>query len=163
MKLLLRTLLFTLLYPGTVAGWVPWLLTRGAEPIEPSLSGWPVLSLAFLTLGLGMYGWCVWDFITQGSGTPAPYDPPQQLVATGLYRWVRNPMYEGVLLVLIGETLLYRSRALALYTIFLFLAFHLRVLWYEEPTLRRSFGESYEQYCRSVNRWIPRFGRRGRR
>jgi len=100
--------------------------------------------------------WCIADFARLGRGTLAPVDPPKALVIRGLYRYVRNPMYVGVVLVLLGESALFRSASLLLYTAVFFLIANLFVIVYEEPNLRARFGESYEHYRRSVARWIPR-------
>ncbi|OGO34780.1 MAG: hypothetical protein A2Z03_07020 [Chloroflexi bacterium RBG_16_56_8] len=101
--------------------------------------------------------WCFWDFLVKGRGTPAPIDPPKELVATGFYRYVRNPMYVGVLLILAGHFLWFGYWNLIIYTAFAFLATHLFVVLYEEPNLRKRFGRAYEDYLNSVPRWMPRF------
>ncbi|MGR3294458.1 MAG: methyltransferase family protein [Candidatus Scalindua sp.] len=108
------------------------------------------------TLGACISFWCVKDFVVSGKGTPAPFDPPMRLVLQGPYRYARNPMYVGLFLVLIGEAMLYASLFILLYSLFLLAAAHIFVVFYEEPTLIRKFGESYEQYLRSVPRWMPR-------
>jgi protein-S-isoprenylcysteine O-methyltransferase Ste14 len=109
---------------------------------------------------LGMGGflllWCVRDFFVSGKGTLAPWDPPKHLVVVGLYRHVRNPMYLAVLTIISGWCLLYVSVWLTLYLVFLALAFHLRVIFYEEPWLRRQFGAEWESYATAVSRWLPR-------
>ncbi|MBA2501702.1 MAG: isoprenylcysteine carboxylmethyltransferase family protein [Pyrinomonadaceae bacterium] len=102
-----------------------------------------------------LYLWCAWDFTFVGKGTPAPFDPPKEIVLRGLYRFVRNPMYVAVMLVLIGEVMFFESAVILIYASIVFLSFHLWVVYYEEPTLRRKFGESFEQYCQKVSRWIP--------
>ena len=109
-----------------------------------------------VTLGACISLWCVKDFVVRGKGTPAPFDPPTRLVLQGPYRYARNPMYVGLFLVLIGEAMLYASLFILLYSLVLLSAAHMFVVFYEEPTLRREFGESYEQYLRSVPRWLPR-------
>jgi protein-S-isoprenylcysteine O-methyltransferase Ste14 len=107
-------------------------------------------------LGAAIYFWCAWDFTFAGKGTPAPIYPPKELVATGLYRYVRNPMYAGILTLLLGEALFFASWRLLEYAGFVFLAFHLFVTLYEEPALRQKFGDSYKRYCATVSRWIPK-------
>lgn len=99
--------------------------------------------------------WCVGTFIVIGRGTPAPFDPPRQLVVVGPYRLVRNPMYIGAGLALAGAALFYESVALLAYAVAFTLITHLFVMMYEEPTLRATFGDSYERYCRQVRRWWP--------
>lgn len=88
-----------------------------------------------------------------------PIDPPKELVARGLYRYVRNPMYVGIVAILIGEALLFMSSRLFQYTVLAFSFYFLLVLIYEEPALRAKFGESYRQYCKVVPRWLPRLSK----
>ncbi len=107
-------------------------------------------------LGAVLLAVCIWEFTWSGRGALAPVDPPRALVVRGLYRYVRNPMYLSVTLVLLGEVLLTWSAALLVYWAIWFVAVNLFVLGYEEPALRRQFGQDYERYCRSVDRWIPR-------
>lgn len=152
MLLFLKNLVFVLVVPGTVAVYLPWLILRG-QPI-----GSPGYVLAAMLLGLlggTIYLWCLWDFAAFGRGTPAPIDPPKRLVVRGPYRHVRNPMYVCVLSVLLGWALLYKSLALVLYALAAGAVFHLFVVFYEEPHLRRVFGAEYEDYCSRVGRWMP--------
>lgn len=95
-------------------------------------------------------------FALQGLGTPAPIAPPRHLVVTGLYRYVRNPMYVAVVSLIVGQGLLFGSVQVLEYGLTLWLGFHLFVLLYEEPTLRGTFGGEYEGFCANVRRWIPR-------
>lgn len=95
-------------------------------------------------------------FAIQGLGTPAPVLPTKHLVVTGLYRYVRNPMYVGVAATIFGQGLVFGNVRVLEYGLLVWLAFHLFVLGYEEPTLRRSFGDEYAEFCRNVPRWIPR-------
>jgi len=149
----LRSLVFTFVVPGTVAGWAPWAIARGAT--LAAAAPWRWLGIVPLAAGLAIYVWCVVDFATAGRGTPAPIDAPRELVTRGLYRRTRNPMYVGVTSVLVGETWLFASPALALYTLCVVAAFNLFVRAYEEPTLHRLFGEAYDRYCAAVPRWFP--------
>jgi protein-S-isoprenylcysteine O-methyltransferase Ste14 len=98
----------------------------------------------------------VWGFILAGTGTPVPYDMPEELIVRGSYRFVRNPMYVGFYLLLLGQAILFKSFGFLLYLMVLFLLFHLLVVFVEEQMLKQKFGELYEQYCKSVPRWIPR-------
>lgn len=160
-RLVFKNLLFTVLVPGTAAVYVP-LLILGPEgrSLSPPLEPLQLLGLPVLAMGLGIYAWCLWDFAASGRGTPAPVDPPKVLVARGLYRYTRNPMYLGVLTVVVGEALLFRTPRLLAYAAGLLALFHLFVVLYEEPTLRRQFGAAYEDYRSRVPRWLlPR--RRG--
>ena len=156
--LVMRTVLFTLLAPGSVAGLVPWLIATEPGPrIAWLLVGERhLLGLLPMALGVALYLACAGRFVVEGRGTPAPIDPPRHLVVRGLYRWVRNPMYVAVLTVLLGEVLLSASVWLAAYAGLVGLAFHLFVRWYEEPRLTAQFGESYRAYAARVPRWVPR-------
>ena len=152
----LKTLIFSMLVPGTVAGIIPWLLLQGqagAVLLIPSI--W-LVGLLPLLLGVGLYFWCAGAFTFIGKGTPAPIDAPKFLVREGLYQWVRNPMYLAVLSVVIGEAILFHSLLLVGYALFVWIVVHLFVVFVEEPSLRRQFGESYETYLRIVPRWLPR-------
>ncbi len=157
----LRSLLFTFLLPGTIGGYLPWWILRATGATLGGALAWRWLGLVPLSVGLAIYVWCVADFALAGRGTPAPIDPPKELVVRGLYRVTRNPMYVGVLSVITGESWLFGSVPLAFYTVSVFAGFHCFVLGYEEPALRRSFGEAYQRYCAAVPRWLPHAYRRG--
>lgn len=159
MPLLLKNLLFTVLVPGTVAGYVPWLLTR-----EDAFRWGAGAALALLLFATGgaIYSWCVWDFAAFGRGTPAPIDAPKSLVVRGLYRYTRNPMYLGVLTVILAWAVLFGEWRLLVYAACVGACFQLFVVFYEEPHLRRTFGDSYEEYRARVGRWLPRIGRSDR-
>jgi len=152
MTLLLKNLLFTFVVPGTVAVYLPLAIVSAREPAS---GGWLAVGLALLLVGAAIYGWCVYDFATFGRGTPAPIDAPSRLVVRGLYRYTRNPMYLGVLTVILGWVALYRSAALGAYAIAVAAAFSLFIVLYEEPHLRRAFGDEYEAYRARVPRWLP--------
>lgn len=106
--------------------------------------------------GALLAAWCIGAFITKGQGTPAPFDPPRQFVASGPYRYVRNPMYIGGVNVIFGAGLALGSPSIVVLAGVSALGAHLFVLLYEEPTLKRRFGESYTRYKGSINRWLPR-------
>jgi protein-S-isoprenylcysteine O-methyltransferase Ste14 len=153
MLLVLKNLLFTALVPGTVAVYVPLLITQSRS----SASGLTlVLAVAVLVLGAAIYCWCVWDFATFGRGTPAPIDAPQKLVVRGLYRFTRNPMYVGVLAVIVGWAMFFRTMNLVLYALSVGICFHLFIVLYEERRLSEAFGSQYAEYCSEVARWLPR-------
>ena len=154
--LALRSVFWTLLFPGFFAGYVPWRYfgLREASLAPSSVSG--VAGLACIGLGTMLLATCIVEFARRGRGTLSPLDPPRHLVIGGLYRYVRNPMYLSVTLIVLGEVLVTRSRALALYWAIWFLCVNLFVMGYEEPTLRDKFGLSYSVYTRDVGRWIPR-------
>ena len=101
--------------------------------------------------------WCILAFAMLGKGTPAPFDPPRRLVVAGPYRYVRNPMYIGAGLALAGAALFYRSLPLLGYVGLFLLATHAFIVFYEEPTLTRLFGQQYRAYQMRVRRWLPRF------
>jgi protein-S-isoprenylcysteine O-methyltransferase Ste14 len=156
MSLLIRNLLFVIVVPGTVMVWAPWRWLRlwhGAG-IASAL-----LSVPIFLIGGSIFFVCVWDFGSTGRGTPGPWDPPRNLVRRRLYSAVRNPMYLGVLLVLLAEATLFRSLLLLEYAAGVALMFHAFVFVVEEPSLRRKFGENYAQYCAATPRWIPRLRR----
>jgi len=157
MRLFLKNLLFTLVVPGTVAVYVPLLIARDHPPTSGPLF---VLALALLALGGAIYAWCVWDFATFGRGTPAPIDAPKKLVVRGLYRYTRNPMYVGVLTVILGWAVLFQAAALVLYILIVGTCFHLFIVLYEERQLQQEFGGEYEDYRRRVSRWLPRLRHR---
>ena len=113
-----------------------------------------------LAAGAAILLWCVRDFYGAGKGTLAPWDPPKHLVTVGLYRFTRNPMYVGILLWLCGWSLLAGSPLLAGYTLFMAIAFHLRVVLYEEARLKKQFGEEWVSYAAMVSQWLPRLPRR---
>ena len=148
----LKTALFTAIVPGTVVGVVPWLLSRW-WPLELGAASWvgsPLVAAGALT-----YVACAFGF-ARARGTPATFDPPKELVVGGPHRYVRNPMYVGIVSILAGEALLYEAGSILIYAAALALAFHLFVVVYEEPHLHGLFGDSYAAYLREVPRWIPR-------
>src|SRR5947208_2277736 len=155
--LLLRSIFFTFLQPGTVTVLIPyWLISsRGAgfsrdQPLR--YAGLPLMAI-----GAAGLLWCIWNFFSAGRGTISPIDPPRHLVVRGLYRHVRNPMYVAVIMILLGEAIFFWSMPVLIEAgIFIVLA-NLFVVIYEERALRRQFGESYERYLETVGRWIPHY------
>ena|ERR1022692_2165186 len=153
----LGAFLFFFIAPSTVAGLLPWWITRarmGAPflgvPATRIVGG--ILIVAGLVPLVESFG----RFVMKGRGTPAPIFPTRLLVVSGFYRHVRNPMYVGVVAIIVGEALILGSSALLAYALLVWLGFFLFVMLYEEPTLRRSFGKPYEDFCRNVPRWLPR-------
>jgi protein-S-isoprenylcysteine O-methyltransferase Ste14 len=155
--LLLKNILFTIIVPGSAAVYIPLLLARRYVE-RPSLnwSAHQILAILSLSVGAVIYLWCVWHFAVNGRGTPAPIDAPIKLVIQGLYQYVRNPMYVGVLLMIIGWSVFFQYWGLVVYGAAIALMFHLFVVLVEEPILERTFGNDYESYCASVGRWVPR-------
>lgn len=153
--LFLRSLFFVFLIPGTFVVLIPQLIIEraGSTPSNRILSR--LIGLPLMLIGGSILLRCIWDFASKGRGTLAPVDPPRRLVVQGLYRYVRNPMYLGALFALLGQAVLFESTALIWYSILWLACVHLFVVLYEEPALRRQFGESYEQYCMTVHRWVP--------
>jgi protein-S-isoprenylcysteine O-methyltransferase Ste14 len=149
---------FLVIAPGFVAGLVPWWISHWR--VEAPFVGMPICRLGggvLVTLGLmGLLDSFVL-FALQGLGTPAPVFPTRHLVITGLYRYVRNPMYVAVVMTILGQGAVFGNVALLKYGGFVWLLFHLFVLVYEEPTLRATFGSGYTSFCEEVPRWIPRF------
>ena len=152
MLLFLKNLVFTLVVPGSVAVYLPWFIIRG-QPIG-TLS-YVLTAVVLMLLGGTMYLWCLWDFATFGRGTPAPIDAPKRLVVRGLYQYTRNPMYLGVLTVILGWVMLFQAVSLVLYAFAVGAIVHFFVVLYEEPHLRRLFGMEYNDYCSRVGRWLP--------
>jgi protein-S-isoprenylcysteine O-methyltransferase Ste14 len=150
--LLLRALLAFLALPTMVAGVIPaWL--AASHPVDPGLLP---AAIAVMMIGVLLLLWCVRDFFVSGRGTLAPWDPPRHLVIVGLYRYVRNPMYVAVLTILLGWALLHRSAIHLGYFLLVAVLFHLRVIFHEEPWLRRTFAAEWETYSAAVSRWLPR-------
>ncbi|MCG3189353.1 MAG: hypothetical protein LKCHEGNO_01713 [Burkholderiaceae bacterium] len=145
-----RALLAFIAMPGMVAFAIPavWLWWSGALHLQQP---WGLLPLAAGAVGLL---WCVRDFYVQGKGTLAPWSPPQNLVVVGLYRYSRNPMYVCVLLTLLGWAASFVSSGLLLYCALVALAFHLRVVYGEEPWLAQRHGPSWQAYVSRVPRWL---------
>ena len=144
-----RAVFAFLVLPGVVAFLVPMLLLR-PDLMEQS-NRW---GLVPFVIGVVLLLACVREFYVAGRGTLAPWAPPRSLVETGPYRWSRNPMYVGVLLILSGWAISFRSWPLALYAVAVLVAFHLRTVRHEEPWLARTFGDRWMQYRTRVSRWL---------
>lgn len=149
---------FLVIAPGFVAGLVPWWISHWR--LEAPFFGMPLFRLAGCALILMGVAGLLDSFVrfaVQGLGTPAPVFPTRHLVITGLYRYVRNPIYVAVVSTILGQGLVLGNLTLLEYGGLVWLLFHLFVLVYEEPTLRASFGSEYKKFCAEVPRWIPRF------
>ena len=140
--------------PTLVAGLVPWLLTGWDADDQPLALR--ILGVVVLVLGAALVVETTTRFVLQGRGTPAPWAPPERFVARGSYRVMRNPMYVGVLALILGQALLLGREILFVWAAAAWLLFHLFVLFEEEPGLRRRFGGEYQAYCDRVARWLPR-------
>jgi len=159
----LRHILAILLLPTTVTLVVPYLILSsrpaglGWVPAATPLDWTAILAGAcVLAAGLGLICTTVWQFATRGRGTLAPWDPPKHLVVAGVYRYVRNPMITGVILVLLGEALVLRSGAVLNWAALFFAINATYIPLLEEPLLERRFGNEYSEYKAHVPRWLPR-------
>lgn len=152
---LLRNVIVSTLFISLWTWFAPrWMAMSKHVTLHPVL-GWHLVPMI---IGAAIMIRCCWDFAWTGRGTPAPFDPPRRLVITGLYRWVRNPMYVGMGLFLIGEAFLLPqvTREMLAMALVLFVVVNVFVMAYEEPVLRSKFGDDYVRYTREVGRWIPR-------
>ena len=150
--MLIRALIAFLALPGIIAGLIPVLIAYG----DTQRRGGSTIGFVPLAVGVILLLCCVRDFFVSGKGTLAPWDPPKHLVMVGLYRFVRNPMYLSVLTMVLGWSLTFGSAWLTLYMVVLAVAFHLRVVLYEEPWLQRQFSAEWSAYSAAVPRWLPR-------
>ena len=148
----LKSLLFLILVPGVFIGVIPPLFLFTGPYIETGFLS--RLALPLWVIGGAVILWCFWDLFSKGHGTPAPMDPPKELIVTGLYNYVRNPMYVGVLAMLLAHFLWFGFWLLLAYAILLFFGFHTFVTLYEEPTLKKKFGKAYKDYLKRVPRWL---------
>lgn len=153
----LKSLFFFILVPGLLMGYFPYLISTTDAELFTLGVGYLAFPLWFI--GWTVMIWCFWIFIADGRGTPAPIDPPKELVIVGPYRFVRNPMYAAGILALFGWILWSPSLPLIVAPFVFFTAAHLFVMFYEEPVLKRKFGTAYEEYLNNVPRWIPRISR----
>ncbi len=149
-----KSLLYLTIEAGLFALYIPLALLRSGPGIATGI-------FSFLAIPLWLIGslivlWCFWAFTFIGRGTPVPMEPPKELVVSGLYRYVRNPIYVGVLLIFLGHFLWFGYWALLIYTALSFIGVHFFIILYEEPTLKKKFGAAYEDYLKRVPRWIPR-------
>ncbi len=158
MLALVRALTYAALFIGFFLVFVPQRILHATGIVRPPWIGPAQMAgLELVALGGGLAVWCVMTFALVGKGTPAPFDPPRKLVIAGPYRWVRNPMYIGAGLVLVGTALFYRSEALAAFAAAFWVVVHAFVVLYEEPTLERTFGAQYSDYRNAVHRWLPKW------
>jgi protein-S-isoprenylcysteine O-methyltransferase Ste14 len=156
MFVVFRTITYATCFVGFLLIYLPSRVLLWAGVVRPStMQISQIAGIIVASLGAVLALWCVVAFVHIGKGTPAPFDPPLHLVIRGPYRFVRNPMYFGAALALAGAALFYKSLFLLAYGSIFLLAACLFVLFYEEPTLRRTFGPDYDAYCHRVHRWFP--------
>lgn len=156
-RAVLGSLVFFLIAPGVVAGGIPYVISRWR--IQPPLPGGPagrIVGACLIVIGVAALVECFARFAIQGRGTPAPVAPTRRLIVSGLYRHVRNPMYVAVVATILGQGLLLANVAVLGYAGVMWGIFHVFILAYEEPTLRKQFGTDYELYRAHVRRWWPR-------
>jgi protein-S-isoprenylcysteine O-methyltransferase Ste14 len=152
-----RTLTYGSLFVAFWLVFMPrWVAGVGPDAPMPPYTAAQVVGIALVAAGAVIALWCALAFALVGKGTPAPFDPPRRLVVVGPYRHVRNPMYVGAGIAVLGSALVYESWIVVAYLAVLTIGVQLFVTLYEEPTLRRLFGAEYEAYARSVHRWRPR-------
>lgn len=154
--LLLRNLLFTTAAGAGLLWWIPfhWFERHAAVPAEWR---WPqIIGAAFALLGVVVFLHCQWLILGRGQGTILPLDPPRRFMRRGLYKWVRNPLYLALILLVGGEAVFFTSWHLAVYFTCFVCLLHLLVVSYEEDSMRFRFGAIYEDYKREVPRWLPR-------
>ena len=156
MFVLVRAVTYAALFIGLVLIYLPARFLSWSGIVRPAaIEVQQVAGMVIGAAGAAVALWCIFTFATIGKGTPAPFDRPRRLVIRGPYRFVRNPMYIGAGLALASAALFYESWALLVYAGVFLLVTHFFVVWYEEPTLRRTFEQEYEEYCRQVRRWWP--------
>ena len=155
-SLFLRNLFFTILQPGLVAGLFPYLILGNPDmaTFKNNLGPFQYIAIFIFAVGVIILFYCISMFAIKGKGTLSPADPTNKLVVSGIYKYSRNPMYIGVMFILIGEAIFFGSTMLWIYTGFVFIAFNLFIVLHEEPRLKRDFGAEYEQYLKSVRRWL---------
>jgi protein-S-isoprenylcysteine O-methyltransferase Ste14 len=154
----LKTILFMILVPGTMLVVLPCYLV-GSDTALFSFGIFRWLAVPFWAAGAAAMIWCAWVFVVHGEGTPLPTSPPRQLITRGLYHLLRNPIYMGAVILLLGFVFWHPASSILWMPVIVAISAHLFVILYEEPHLRKTFGSEYEQYCRSVPRWFPKWRR----
>ena len=152
---IIKTIFYMGIMHGIFTFYLPYQISLSDLPIfEPGIFRY--LAVPLWIVGMLMLIWCSVDFIRKGRGTPAHVNPPKILIVNGLYRHTRNPIYFGALLIQLGYIAWFTSRIMIIYFLFSVLAFHILIVFIEEPILRNAFGTAYEEYRKIVPRWIPR-------
>ena len=152
-----RNVAMIILFPGIVTAYVPYRLLAPVAVPNPALWSVPQYAATLvLIVGVAVLMASIWSFAHEGRGTLAPFDETKTLIVAGLYRYVRNPMYIAVMMILLAESWFFWSSRLLIYTGICFVAANLFVMGYEENRLRYKYGDAYRRYCAQVGRWIPR-------
>jgi protein-S-isoprenylcysteine O-methyltransferase Ste14 len=155
--LALKSAVATIVVPGIACVLIPfYIINRAQISLTPPPGILQVLAILIASFGTCMIVWVSTAFVRQGKGTPIPIDPPTRFIITGLYRYVRNPMYVGAVLIVLAEAVYFQYAWLVLYAIGLWAVLHIALVIFEEPQLKKRFGADYEQYLKSVPRWIPK-------
>jgi protein-S-isoprenylcysteine O-methyltransferase Ste14 len=158
MLILLRALIYATLFVALFLVIVPQRILRTSGYVGGDSFGlFELIGLGLVGLGFALVLWCLVTFAFIGKGTAAPFDPPRKLVVVGPYRFVRNPIYVGAVVAMLGAAMFLWSGWLVLYAFVVLIVTHLLVVLYEEPHLRGVFGQPYDDYLNTVHRWIPRW------
>ena len=154
--LTIRNLVMIVLFPGTVVVYIPYrLLDRFGIPEPVTWSASQYMAVLLLTVGTSILLKSIWSFARVGKGSLAPFDETQKLIVVGLYRYLRNPMYVGVILIILAQSMFFWSSALLSYAGVCIILANILVIGYEENRLRYKYGDEYRRYCKRVGRWIP--------
>ena len=157
----IKTIIATILVPGTACFLIPYFILKAANTsLNPTIGILKVFAILAAAFGTGMVIWVSTAFVRLGKGTPVPIEPPTRLVISGLYRYIRNPMYTGALLIILAEALYFNAINIVIYAGVLWAIFQALLVVYEEPQLKRRFGIAYEDYLASVPRWLPKVQRK---
>lgn len=154
----LKTILFMLLVAGTMLVLLPCYLVV-SDPALFSFGIFRWLAVPFWAAGAAAMIWCAWVFTVRGDGTPLPTNLPKRLMTSGLNVLLRNPIYAGVVIFLLGFVFWHPAPSILLMPVLVAVSAYLFVILYEEPHLRKTFGADYEQYCSRVPRWLPKWRR----
>jgi protein-S-isoprenylcysteine O-methyltransferase Ste14 len=146
-----------LILPFNVTVTIPFILVTMERPASSGFGSFAwIMGIGTILIGFCLMFTTITLFFKMGKGTLTPWDPTQRLVLSGPYRYVRNPMISGVIFILLGEVLIFRSFYLLCWLIIFAVINHIYFVWVEEPGLSKRFGKAYEEYKKNVPRWIPR-------
>jgi len=157
-KRLFAMFILAFLVISIIAIGIPFLIIQFTASLSYDIREFKFIGIIPIILSIYMGIRSIRDFVSYGDGTPSPTNPPKTLVAKGIYRIIRNPMYLAVFLFILGEAIVFQSYTLIAYFMLVWLVFHLFVVYAEEPDLRKRFGKSYEDYFKEIPRWLPKIG-----